>query len=93
MDEGLRVDDVTVRYRGLCAVSHVSMTIGKGEIHGLIGPNGAGKTSLINCISGLIALAGGRVLLDRARVARTVSASRSSAAGVGRTFPARRDFR
>jgi branched-chain amino acid transport system ATP-binding protein len=85
MDEGLRIDDVTVRYRGLCAVSHVSMTIGKGEIHGLIGPNGAGKTSLINCISGLIALAGGRVLLD-GRELQNLSASRISAAGIGRTF-------
>jgi branched-chain amino acid transport system ATP-binding protein len=85
MDEGLRIDDVTVRYRGLCAVSHVSMTIGKGEIHGLIGPNGAGKTSLINCISGLIALTGGRVLLDGQEL-QTLSASRISAAGIGRTF-------
>jgi branched-chain amino acid transport system ATP-binding protein len=85
MDEGLLIDDVTVRYRGLYAVSHVSMTIGKGEIHGLIGPNGAGKTSLINCISGLIALAGGRVLLDGQEL-QTLSASRISAAGIGRTF-------
>ncbi|MGA2795111.1 MAG: ABC transporter ATP-binding protein [Roseiarcus sp.] len=85
MDEGLRIDDVTVRYRGLCAVSHVSMTIGKGEIHGLIGPNGAGKTSLINCISGLIALTGGRVLLDGQEL-QMLSASRISAAGIGRTF-------
>jgi branched-chain amino acid transport system ATP-binding protein len=61
------------------------MTIGKGEIHGLIGPNGAGKTSLINCISGLIALAGGRVLLD-GRELQNLSASRISAAGIGRTF-------
>ena len=85
MDEGLHIDDVTVRYRGLCAVSHVSMTIGKEQIHGLIGPNGAGKTSLINCISGLIALAGGRVLLDGQEL-QTLSASRISAAGIGRTF-------
>jgi branched-chain amino acid transport system ATP-binding protein len=85
MDKGLRIDDVTVRYRGLCAVSNVSMTIGEGEIHGLIGPNGAGKTSLINCISGLIALAGGRVLLD-GRELQNLSASRISAAGIGRTF-------
>jgi branched-chain amino acid transport system ATP-binding protein len=85
MVEGLRLDNVTVRYRGLCAVSRVSMTISKGQIHGLIGPNGAGKTSLINCISGLVALAEGRVLLDE-RELQNLSASRISAAGIGRTF-------
>src|ERR1700733_7489137 len=85
MDEGLRIEDVTVRFRGLSAVSHVSMVIGRGEIHGLIGPNGAGKTSLINCISGLIAIAGGRVLLD-GRELQNLSASLISEAGIGRTF-------
>lgn len=85
MGEGLRIENATVRFGGLYAVSNVSITIGRNEIHGLIGPNGAGKTSLINCISGLITLASGRVLLD-GRELQNLSASRISEAGIGRTF-------
>ena len=48
-------------FGGLRAVSNVSLSLGKGEIHGLIGPNGAGKTTLINAVSGLIPQADGRV--------------------------------
>ena len=74
-----------MRFGGLSAVSNVSIAIGGGEIHGLIGPNGAGKTSLINAISGLISLSGGRIFLD-GRELQNMSASRIAAAGVGRTF-------
>jgi branched-chain amino acid transport system ATP-binding protein len=79
------IENLTVRFGGLSAVSNVSITIGSGEIHGLIGPNGAGKTSLINAISGLVSLSGGRTLLD-GRELQSMSASRIAAAGVGRTF-------
>ena len=82
MDKGLRIENVTVKFRGLTAVANVSMLIDSGEIHGLIGPNGAGKTSLINAISGLIPLAEGRVLLDGQEL-QNVSASRIAEAGVG----------
>lgn len=85
MSSGFRIENVTVRFGGLCAVSNVSMTIGMGEIHGLIGPNGAGKTTLINSISGLIALSSGRILLDDLQL-QTLSASKVSEAGIGRTF-------
>lgn len=85
MTPRLQIENVTVRFRGLLAVSNVSVAIGAGEIHGLIGPNGAGKTSLINAISGLIALAGGRVRLDGKEL-QNLSASRIAEAGVGRTF-------
>lgn len=84
MTPRLKIENVTVRYRGLLAVANVSMVVGAGEIHGLIGPNGAGKTSLINAISGLIAVSG-RVRLD-GRELQNLSASRIAEAGVGRTF-------
>lgn len=84
MTPRLEIENVTVRFRGLLAVSNVSMTIGAGEIHGLIGPNGAGKTSLINAISGLIALSG-RVRFDGKEL-QNLSASRIAEAGIGRTF-------
>lgn len=85
MSSGFQVENMTVRFGGLCAVSDVSIAIGAGEIHGLIGPNGAGKTSLINAISGLVLLSGGRILLDGQEL-QGMSASQIATAGVGRTF-------
>ncbi len=48
----LKMEDVTVQFGGLTAVSNFSMEVKEGEIHSLIGPNGAGKTTVMNCISG-----------------------------------------
>jgi branched-chain amino acid transport system ATP-binding protein len=50
----LDVQDLTVRFRGLVAVDHVSFTVEPGTVHGLIGPNGAGKTTCFNLITGLM---------------------------------------
>jgi len=47
----LTLKDLTMRFGGLVAVDHVSLTINRGEIFGLIGPNGAGKTTIFNCIT------------------------------------------
>lgn len=85
MSDGFHIEDITIRFGGLCAVSNVSIAIGEGEIHGLIGPNGAGKTSLINGISGLVALSSGRILLDGQEL-QSMSTSQIARAGVGRTF-------
>jgi branched-chain amino acid transport system ATP-binding protein len=85
LNSGFQIENLTVRFGGLCAVSNVSIAIGGGEIHGLIGPNGAGKTSLVNAISGMVLLSSGRILLDGCELQR-LSASQIAAAGVGRTF-------
>ncbi len=79
------IDNATVTYRGLRAVSNVSLAVGEGRIHGLIGPNGAGKTSLLNAVSGLVPLAAGRILLQDCEL-QNMPAHRVAASGVGRTF-------
>jgi branched-chain amino acid transport system ATP-binding protein len=48
----LSIENVTLSFGGLNALSNVSMRIEAGMITAVIGPNGAGKTSLLNCISG-----------------------------------------
>ena len=50
----LRVVDVSKSFRGLDAVSNVSLELNPGEILGLIGPNGAGKTTLFNLTTGFL---------------------------------------
>jgi branched-chain amino acid transport system ATP-binding protein len=50
----LSVRNLCVRFRGLQALSDVSLDAAPGEILGLIGPNGAGKSTFINAVSGVV---------------------------------------
>jgi branched-chain amino acid transport system ATP-binding protein len=49
----LRLEDCTLRFGGLTAVSGLSFELEEGALMGLIGPNGAGKTSVFNLITGV----------------------------------------
>ncbi|GGK71406.1 ABC transporter ATP-binding protein [Ornithinimicrobium pekingense] len=49
----LEVDDISLRFGGVKALTNVSFTVTQGHVHAIIGPNGAGKSSLLNCISGI----------------------------------------
>ena len=43
----LAVEDVSLSFGGVRALTGVSFDIRKGEIRAIIGPNGAGKTSML----------------------------------------------
>ena len=45
--------DVTKRFPGVVALSHMHLAVKPGEIHGLIGENGAGKSTLIKVLTGV----------------------------------------
>jgi ABC-type branched-subunit amino acid transport system ATPase component len=64
----LATDKVTVAYRGLLALSEVSLELEQGKITGLIGPNGAGKSTMINLISGFDAPDSGVIEFDGKRI-------------------------
>ena len=49
----LRLEDCTLRFGGLTAVSGLTAEIGETDLVGLIGPNGAGKTTVFNLITGV----------------------------------------
>lgn len=49
----IEISNLTKSYKDLVAVNNLSLSIGKGDIHGVLGPNGAGKSTLISCIVGL----------------------------------------
>jgi branched-chain amino acid transport system ATP-binding protein len=57
----LEVDNVTVKFSGLVALSQLSFSIHSGEIVGLIGPNGAGKTTVFNVLTGVYQTTSGDV--------------------------------
>ncbi len=60
----LEVENVTLVFGGLAALSAVSIQVEKGELVSIIGPNGAGKTSLLNCISGFYHPTRGRIRFE-----------------------------
>ena len=57
----LSVENVSLSFGGVNAVSDVSFDIRKGEIRAIIGPNGAGKTSMLNIINGFYQPQHGRI--------------------------------
>ena len=87
----LEVRDVDVQFKGLKALSEVTLGVGEGEVLGLIGPNGAGKSTLINVLTGALRPTRGEVRIDGQRVRRW-SLTAASRAGVARTFQTTRVF-
>jgi branched-chain amino acid transport system ATP-binding protein len=83
---------VTRRFGGLTAVSEVSFSVARGEIHGVIGPNGAGKTTLLNVLSGLQRPSSGSVLIGGEDVTRWPSHRLVARARLVRTFQTVRLF-
>jgi branched-chain amino acid transport system ATP-binding protein len=81
----LSLEDVTVRFGGVTALSGVSLAIGEGEIVGLIGPNGAGKTTAFNVVTRIYSPESGRVVYDGENLLR-VSAHDILRRGIARTF-------
>mgnify|MGYP001436426133 CR=1 FL=1 len=45
------IQNITVSFGGVKALSNVSFSVNQGEIFTIIGPNGAGKSTLFNVIS------------------------------------------
>lgn len=81
----LVAEQVSKAFRGLIAVSDVSLAVDRGQICSLIGPNGAGKTTLFNLISGVLRPSSGQILLDGKDMG-SVPAWKFVQHGIGRTF-------
>jgi branched-chain amino acid transport system ATP-binding protein len=60
----LELRDVVCRYGQVTVVKGISLTVGRGQLVALIGANGAGKTTTLRAISGLLPLAGGKIIFD-----------------------------
>ncbi|NOX63838.1 MAG: ABC transporter ATP-binding protein [Chloroflexi bacterium] len=81
----LTVDQVSLNFGRVQALSHVSCDVREGEILAIIGPNGAGKTSLLNCISNFYKPTKGRILFEGRDLTKT-KPSQIAGLGIARTF-------
>ncbi|MFL5136188.1 MAG: ABC transporter ATP-binding protein, partial [Microvirga sp.] len=81
----LAVENVSLGFGGVKALTDVSFDIRKSEIRAIIGPNGAGKTSMLNCINGFYYPTEGRITfkgVKRPKMRPYVAAR----GGIARTF-------
>jgi len=84
-DPVLELDDVTMRFGGVVALSEANLTVHDGEIFALIGPNGAGKTTVFNVVTGVFRPTTGQVLFAGSRI-DGMKRFRVTKAGIARTF-------
>ncbi|MFN7191605.1 MAG: ABC transporter ATP-binding protein [Rhodospirillales bacterium] len=84
-DTLLRVDNVSLGFGGVKALTDVSFDIKKGEIRAIIGPNGAGKSSMLNCINGFYQPSQGRISY-KGVVRGAMRPYEAARGGIARTF-------
>ncbi|HEY1347908.1 MAG TPA: ABC transporter ATP-binding protein [Streptosporangiaceae bacterium] len=87
----LKVEDLSLSFGGLRALSGLDLLVDDGEIVSLIGPNGAGKTTVFNVITGVYEPSSGDVRFAGQSIAglpqHTIARK-----GIARTFQSLRLF-
>ncbi len=81
----LSVEDISVRFGALMALSRVSVEVHRREILAIIGPNGAGKTTLLNVVSGFYHPYEGRIRFE-GRDRTSLKPPDVAELGIARTF-------
>jgi branched-chain amino acid transport system ATP-binding protein len=81
----LKVDNISLSFGGVKAISDISFDVKKGEIRAIIGPNGAGKTSMLNVINGFYHPQEG-VITFRGKTRSRMRPHEAARQGIARTF-------
>ena len=63
-NEYIRFENVRKEFPGVVALSDISFSVRKGEVHALLGENGAGKSTLLNILHGVFPATSGQVYID-----------------------------
>jgi branched-chain amino acid transport system permease protein len=88
----LEVHELSKSFKGVHALSQVSLQVRQGEILGLLGPNGSGKSTFINVVSGHYPSSGGTIVFD-GQPLTGLPAHRMAHAGIARTYQIPRPFK
>ena len=81
----LSVENISLSFGGVKALTDISFDVREHEIRSIIGPNGAGKSSMLNVINGVYTPQQGRVTL-RGRTFSHMDPHEVALAGIARTF-------
>ena len=81
----LRLDGISLSFKGVKAITNISFSVKKGEICALIGPNGAGKSSLLNVINGVYQADEGQIVY-KGNARKNMHPQWAARRGVARTF-------
>ncbi|RIK85738.1 MAG: ABC transporter ATP-binding protein [Hyphomicrobiales bacterium] len=81
----LKVDNVSLSFGGVKAITDISFDVRKGEIRAIIGPNGAGKTSMLNVVNGFYTPQQGTITF-RGVERRAMKPHHAVRQGIARTF-------
>ena len=85
MSDILKVENVTLQFGGVKAITDISFNVKEGEICAVIGPNGAGKSSMLNVINGVYLPQIGTVTYDGVE-RKSINPRDAAIAGMARTF-------
>ena len=81
----LKVDNISLRFGGVNALTDISFDIREHEIRAIIGPNGAGKSSMLNVINGVYTPQEGTITF-RGEERRDMNTHAAAEHGIARTF-------
>jgi len=81
----LKVEDVSLAFGGVRALSDISFELRRHEMLAIIGPNGAGKSSMLNCINGFYHPQQGRITY-KGVTRQAMRPHEAAAQGIARTF-------
>lgn len=81
----LSIQNLTIKFGGVTALSDVNLEVKKGEILALIGPNGAGKTTVFNVITGVYKPTSGAITFDGIAL-KNQKRFQITGLGIARTF-------
>jgi branched-chain amino acid transport system ATP-binding protein len=81
----LEVEEVSLRFGALWALTEVSFDVGERELFAIIGPNGAGKTSMFNLLSRVYDPTRGRIRCFGSDMS-SMRPHHLARAGIARTF-------
>ena len=84
-DVVLDVQNISLRFGGVKALTDISFNVREHEIRSIIGPNGAGKSSMLNCINGVYTPQDGSITF-RGKTFSHMNPRQVAEMGVARTF-------
>jgi len=84
-DVVLDLQNISLRFGGVQALSHISFDVREHEIRAIIGPNGAGKSSMLNVINGVYHPQEGQIWF-RGEQRQRMEPHHAAAQGIARTF-------